>query len=34
MKRLASHHYVLMTGQQLAGIETIAPLFGLDVEPL
>lgn len=34
MQRLASHHYLLMTGHQLAGIEAIAPVFGLEIDPL
>ena len=32
--KLASHHYILMTGAQLEGIETIAPIFELSAESL
>jgi len=34
MQRLASHHYLLMTGSQLSQIETVAPMFDLSVESL
>ncbi|MDD5199155.1 MAG: hypothetical protein PHC88_05070 [Terrimicrobiaceae bacterium] len=34
MSKLASHHYLLMTGAQLADIETIAPIFSLTAEAL
>lgn len=34
MTRLASHHYLLMTGHQFADIETIAPVFAMEAEPL
>ena len=34
MQRLASHHYLLMTGPQLRQIETVAPIFDLSVESL
>jgi len=32
--KLASHHYILMTGAQLEGIQTIAPVFELSAESL
>ena len=32
MKRLDSHHYILMTGDQAADIELIAPIFSLGVD--
>lgn len=32
MTRLVSHHYLLMTGHQLADIETIAPIFALELD--
>jgi hypothetical protein len=32
MDKVASHHYLLMTGHNLAGIEMIAPAFGLQVD--
>jgi hypothetical protein len=32
--KLASHHYILMTGAQLEGIQTIAPIFELSAESL
>ncbi len=32
MGKLASHHYLLMTGAQLASIETITPIFGIETE--
>jgi hypothetical protein len=34
MRSLTSHHYLLMTGHQLADIAMIAPVFQLEVEPL
>jgi len=34
MTRLASHHYLLMTGRQLADIDTIAPIFNLKTESI
>ena len=34
MGALASHHYVLATGHQLADIELIAPVFGLEIEQI
>jgi L-fucose isomerase-like protein len=32
MTRLTSHHYLLLTGQQKANIEMIAPVFNLEIE--
>lgn len=32
MTKLTSHHSLLMTGRQQADIDTIAPIFGLDLE--
>lgn len=32
--RLASHHHILMTGRQLADIETVAPIFGLAIDSI
>ena len=34
MTKLASHHYLLMTGSQLTDIETIAPIFNFRAEAL
>ncbi len=34
MTKLASHHYVLMTGHQFANIETIAPIFAMKAESI
>jgi hypothetical protein len=34
MSRLASHHYLLMTGHQLIDIQMISPIFGLEVEAI
>jgi len=34
MKRLASHHYLLMTGHQFADIETISPVFAMKAEAI
>ena len=34
MTRLSSHHYLLMTGHQRADLETIAPIFALDLDIL
>jgi hypothetical protein len=34
MNRLASHHYLLMTGRQRVNIQMIAPIFGLKVDVL
>lgn len=34
MTRLTSHHYLLLTGRQQAAIETIAPIFSLQSDPL
>lgn len=34
MTRLSSHHYLLMTGKQRADLETIAPIFALDLDIL
>ena len=34
MTHLASHHYVLMTGHNLAAIEPVGTIFGLTPQPL
>lgn len=34
LNRLSSHHYLLMTGHQRADLETIAPVFRLELEAL
>jgi hypothetical protein len=34
MTHLASHHYLLMTGSQFADVQTIAPIFSLEAQPL
>ncbi len=34
MSRLASHHYLLLTGHQRVAVQMIAPIFGLTVDAL